>query len=198
MPKKTAKKVTKKIQKKVASAKKIIKKTPEKPAKKKLIVDKKAAKNKKKVMLRSEKKDRSISEGPFGIKPYKPKKNEEYMNKQQVEHFSYVLNVWKEQLLDDISGTVQHMQDDAANFPDMIDRASQEEGFTLELRTRDRERKLVGKISETLDRMQDGSYGYCLDCGEKIGIKRLEARPTATQCIECKTIAEIREKQISG
>jgi len=136
--------------------------------------------------------------GPVGFKPYKLKKGEEYMNDQQLEHFRKILLLWKEQLLEEFNRTKQHMQNDAANFPDPLDRASQEEEFNFELRTRDRERKLVKKIEEALDRIDHRDYGYCVDCGAEIGIRRLEARPTATQCIDCKTFEEIREKQTGG
>lgn len=147
-------------------------------------------------MAIEKKKKTSATAGPTGIKPYKPKKGEEYMSSDQMEHFHKVLDAWREQLMEEMNRTIQHMQDNAANFPDPIDRASQEEGFSLELRTRDRELRLIKKIDEALERIKSGDYGYCLDCGAEIGIKRLEARPTATQCIECKTVAEIREKQI--
>ncbi|KPJ67400.1 MAG: hypothetical protein AMJ43_03835 [Coxiella sp. DG_40] len=136
--------------------------------------------------------------GPLGIKPYCPKKGEAYMNDQQLEHFKKVLEIWREQLRAERSRTVRDMQNEAANFPDPVDRADQEQRFSLELKSEDRNRKLIKKIDEALDRIQGGDYGYCDDCGAEIGIKRLEARPTATQCIECKTIAEIREKQIVG
>lgn len=136
--------------------------------------------------------------GPVGFKPYKLKKNEEYMNDGQLEHFRQILLLWKQQLLQEFDRTKQHMQNDAANFPDPLDRASQEEEFNFELRTRDRERKLVKKIEDALERIDHHDYGYCTDCGAEIGIRRLEARPTATQCIDCKTFEEIREKQTGG
>jgi len=126
--------------------------------------------------------------------PYKEKKGEEYMCDEQVAHFRIILDNWKSELMTEVDRTVHHMQDDAANFPDPNDRASQEEEFTLELRTRDRERKLIRKISQSLEDMDKGDYGYCEVCGTDIGIRRLEARPTATLCIDCKTLAEIREK----
>lgn len=144
------------------------------------------------------KKKPSAYAGPLGIKPYRPKKGEAYMNDKQLEHFRKVLEIWREQLRAERSRTVRDMQDEAANFPDPVDRADQEQRFSFELRTEDRNRKLLKKIDEALDRIKGGDYGYCDDCGAEIGIKRLEARPTATQCIECKTIAEIREKQIVG
>ena len=127
--------------------------------------------------------------------PYKEKKGEEYMNPQQVAHFKSILQNWKKELMDKVDETVHHMQDEAANFPDPNDRASQESDFTMELRTRDRERKLIKKIEESLNDLENEEYGYCSSCGVEIGIKRLEARPTATQCIDCKTLNEIREKQ---
>jgi len=127
--------------------------------------------------------------------PYKEKKGEEYMNPKQVEHFRGILEGWKQQLMDKVDETVHHMQDEAANFPDPNDRASQESEFAMELRTRDRERKLIKKIDESLSDLDNGDYGYCESCGVEIGIRRLEARPTATQCIDCKTLNEIREKQ---
>jgi len=133
-----------------------------------------------------------------GIAPYKEKKGEEYMNEKQLEHFRTVLNAWKDELMQEVDRTVGHMKDDAANFPDPADRASQEEEFSLELRTRDRERKLIKKIDESLNEVDKGDYGYCETCGVEIGIRRLEARPTATQCIDCKSLDEIKEKQIKG
>lgn len=131
----------------------------------------------------------------MGIEPYVPKKSEEYMNDQQKAHFMKILTSWKKQLVDEVSRTVDHMKDEAANFPDPADRATQEEEFSLELRTRDRERKLLKKIDESIASIHDGEYGFCQACGVHIGIKRLEARPTATLCIDCKTVDEIREKQ---
>ena len=126
--------------------------------------------------------------------PYKEKKGEEYMNADQVAHFRMILDGWKQQLMNNVDETVHHMQDEAANFPDPNDRASQESEFAMELRTRDRERKLLKKIGESLDDLEE-DYGFCSHCGIEIGIRRLEARPTATQCIDCKTLNEIREKQ---
>jgi DnaK suppressor protein len=133
--------------------------------------------------------------GYTNFTPYKIKKGEEYMNPKQVEHFRGILNGWKRQLMSKVDETVHHMQDEAANFPDPNDRASQESDFTMELRTRDRERKLIKKIDEALGHLDNDEYGFCESCGVEIGIRRLEARPTATQCIDCKTLNEIREKQ---
>jgi len=133
-----------------------------------------------------------------GLTPYKEKKGEEYMNDKQLEHFRAILNAWKSELMEEVDRTVVHMKDDAANFPDPADRASQEEEFSLELRTRDRERKLIKKIDESINELDKGDYGYCETCGVEIGIRRLEARPTATQCIDCKSLDEIKEKQTKG
>ena len=133
---------------------------------------------------------------PFSFKPYDIKDDEEYMNEEQVQHFKRILLNWKAELMKEVDRTVHHMQDDAANFPDPNDRATQESEFSLELRTRDRERKLIKKIDESLNNIERGDYGYCETCGIEIGIRRLEARPTATQCIDCKTLDELREKQM--
>ncbi len=129
------------------------------------------------------------------FEPYKEKKGEEYMNEDQQEHFSNILLAWKKELMEEVDKTVTHMKDDATNFPDPSDRASQEEEFALELRTRDRERKLIKKIDESLKAIETGDYGYCDTCGVEIGIRRLEARPTATQCIDCKELDELKEKK---
>ncbi|MDO7596099.1 MAG: RNA polymerase-binding protein DksA [Pseudomonadota bacterium] len=128
------------------------------------------------------------------IAPYQEDAGEEYMSATQVTHFRTILNGWKRELMEEVDNTVSHMKDDAANFPDPNDRATQEEEFTLELRTRDRERKLIKKINQSLEDMDKGDYGYCESCGTDIGLRRLEARPTANLCIDCKTLAEIREK----
>jgi DnaK suppressor protein len=130
-----------------------------------------------------------------GVKPYKAKRSEEYMNPAQQDHFREILLAWREELIDETSRTVNTMQDETNNLPDPNDRATQETDRTLELRTRDRERKLVKKIEESVGLIDTGDYGYCENCGVDIGIKRLEARPTATLCIDCKTLDEIREKQ---
>lgn len=130
-----------------------------------------------------------------GLLPYEAKADEEYMNDAQMEHFRLILKAWRDQLREEVDRTVTHMKDEAANFPDPVDRAAQEEEFSLELRTRDRERKLIKKIDKTIDRIEKDDYGFCDSCGVEIGIRRLEARPTATLCIDCKTLAEIKEKQ---
>jgi len=140
-------------------------------------------------------KNKTLDASHLEFKPYKAKKGEEHMNPAQVEHFKSILMQWKNGLMSDVDRTVHHMQDEASNFPDPTDRASQEADFSLELRTRDRERKLVKKIDESLSMLSAGDYGFCESCGIDIAIKRLEARPTATQCIDCKSLDEIREKQ---
>ncbi|WP_115719734.1 RNA polymerase-binding protein DksA [Gallaecimonas mangrovi] len=133
-----------------------------------------------------------------GVEPYQEKPGEEYMNEDQLAHFRKILEAWRRQLREEVDRTVTHMKDEAANFADPADRASQEEEFSLELRTRDRERKLIKKIEKTLQIIEEGEYGFCESCGIEIGIRRLEARPTAELCIDCKTLAEIREKQMAG
>jgi DnaK suppressor protein len=132
------------------------------------------------------------------FKPYKAKKGEEYMSEGQIKHFTEILEAWKLELMSEVDRTVDHMKDEAANFPDPADRATQEEEFSLELRTRDRERKLIKKITSTMELMNSGEYGYCETCGVEIGLRRMEARPTATQCIDCKSLDEIKEKQTRG
>lgn len=131
----------------------------------------------------------------FGFEPYQAATDEEYMSPEQGAHFRAILLAWKRSLMEEVDRTVHHMQDEATNFPDPNDRATQESEFSLELRTRDRERKLIKKIDEALERLDEQDYGYCEACGVEIGVRRLEARPTATLCIDCKTLDEIREKQ---
>ena len=131
------------------------------------------------------------------IPPYKPKGKEEYMNARQLAHFRHMLEEMKRELSQDIDRTVHTMQDEATIFADPNDRASQESDMSLELRNRDRERKLIKKIDETIARIEADEYGYCDSCGVEIGLKRLEARPTATLCIDCKTLDELREKQVA-
>ncbi|ABL98987.1 RNA polymerase-binding protein DksA [Shewanella amazonensis] len=133
-----------------------------------------------------------------GVAPYQEQPGEEYMNDQQLGHFKKILEAWRNQLREEVDRTLSHMQDEAANFPDPVDRAAQEEEFSLELRARDRERKLIKKIEKTLQRIEDDDFGFCDSCGVEIGIRRLEARPTADLCIDCKTLAEIKERQMAG
>lgn len=146
-------------------------------------------------------KDNAIANGGEGFSnfsPYTVKKGETYMNENQREHFKAILLQWKSQLMEEVDRTVTHMKDEAANFPDPADRATQEEEFSLELRARDRERKLIRKIDSTIDRIDADDYGFCDACGVEIGVKRLEARPTADLCIDCKTLDEIKEKLQMG
>jgi DnaK suppressor protein len=138
----------------------------------------------------------SVLSGPVkGFTPYQPKRGEEYMNKDQLEHFRQLLLAWKRELMEEVDRTMLHMKDDAANFPDPNDRATQESEFGLELRTRDRERKLLKKIDSALTRIDDGSYGYCEETGDEIGLRRLEARPVATLCVEAQERRELAERQ---
>lgn len=132
----------------------------------------------------------------LGFTPYQQRKGEDYMSDDMKQHFRDMLRAWKRELMEEVDRTVHHMQDEAANFPDPNDRATQESEFSLELRTRDRERKLIKKIDESIGNIDSDDYGFCETCGVEIGIRRLEARPTASQCIDCKTLDEIREKQM--
>ncbi len=168
---------------------------PKKATAKKAAAPKKKAAAKKPAAARSA----SAASGTFkNYTPYVAKKGEEYMNDAQKKHFIAILQKWKAELMEEVDRTVSHMKDEAANFPDPADRATQEEEFSLELRTRDRERKLIRKIDKTLDLISEDDYGYCDACGVEIGIQRLEARPTATLCIDCKTLDEIKERQERG
>ncbi|WCE29213.1 RNA polymerase-binding protein DksA [Vibrio sp. SCSIO 43137] len=133
-----------------------------------------------------------------GVEPYQEKAGEEYMSPEQMAHFTKILEAWRNQLMDEVERTVHHMQDEAANFPDPVDRASQEEEFSLELRNRDRERRLIKKIEKTLLKIEEDDFGFCESCGVEIGVRRLEARPTADLCIDCKTLAEMKERQMQG
>jgi DnaK suppressor protein len=172
--------------KKTATKKAVVKKAPAKKAAAKKPVARKTASTK-----------ASGQVGPVpGIAPYKEKRGEEYMNEEQIAHFRDILLTWKRELMEEVDRTVHHMQDDAANFPDPNDRATQESEFSMELRARDRERKLIKKIEESIRNLDNDEFGYCEACGVEIGIRRLEARPTATLCIDCKILDEIREKQM--
>ena len=210
--KKASKKASKKAAKKVSKkkpAKKVSKKKPaakKKPTAKKKVVSKKRPPMKKKVPTskaaarkvpaRRVKPRGDMLSGPIhGIAPYKPKRGEEYMSDEQLEHFRNILGAWKRELMHEVDRTVHHMQDEAANFPDPNDRATQESEFGLELRTRDRERKLLRKIDSALIRIDEGSYGFCDETGEEIGLKRLEARPVATLCLEAQERRELAERQ---
>jgi len=138
-------------------------------------------------------------DSPFkNFTPYVPAKSEPYMSDQQLAHFRSILLKWRQDLMEEVDRTVHHMRDEAANFPDPADRATQEEEFSIELRTRDRERKLIRKIDQTIDRLDQDDFGFCDTCGVEIGLRRLEARPTATQCVDCKSLDEIKERQLHG
>ena len=154
----------------------------------------------KKTTAKIVKKQDKYEEAQFlaSIKPYVLKKNEKYMNAKQQKHFQDILGSWKEQLQIEQDRTADKIQKNVSHFPDESDRATHEEEFTLELRTRERERKLLSKINESIDDLKSDDYGYCASCGIEIGIRRLEARPTATRCIDCKTIEEIHERQQYG
>ncbi len=186
--------------KKAVKKKTTVKKAAVKKAapKKKAALKKKAAPKKKAAAKKAAgKKSPSSQIGPVpGIAAYKAKKGEEYMNENQITHFRNILLAWKRSLMEEVDRTVHHMQDDAANFPDPNDRATQESEFSMELRARDRERKLIRKIDESIRNLDSESFGFCEACGIEIGITRLEARPTATLCIDCKILDEIREKQM--
>jgi len=177
--------------KKTVAKKKTVKKAAPKKAAPKKASARKAAPKK----AASRKTGSQIGPVP-GIAPYQVKRGEEYMNDKQTEHFRDILLAWKRGLMEEVDRTVHHMQDDAANFPDPNDRATQESEFSMELRARDRERKLIKKIDESIRNLDNQDFGFCEACGVEIGIKRLEARPTATLCIDCKVIDEIREKQM--
>ena len=184
------KKSTKRATKKKAPSRK--KKTTKRAAPKK----KKKASKKKSVPVRRRRTRSEMLSGPIhGIHPYKPRRGEAYMSPPQLDHFREILSAWKRELMFEVDRTVHHMQDEAANFPDPNDRATQESEFGLELRTRDRERKLLRKIDSALTRIEDGSYGFCEETGEEIGLKRLEARPVATLCLEAQERRELAERQ---
>lgn len=209
-----SKKVARKksAKKKTVSKKKAVKKRT--PAKKKKAAAKKTSSTRKKKKTAkktkmskvtsikkktrpSRKKTRAVEKPRKAkFKPYNLKRGEEYMGPDQADHFRQLLLNWKRELMEEVDRTVHHMRDEASNFPDPNDRATQEEEFALELRTRDRERKLIKKIDESLMNIDSGDYGYCEICGVEIGVRRLEARPTATLCIDCKTLDEIKERHL--
>tara|TARA_B100001057_G_scaffold144297_1_gene144138 strand:- start:18041 stop:18604 length:564 start_codon:yes stop_codon:yes gene_type:complete len=177
------KKPQKRVVKKLTSAKKSVTKKTKK------VTSKKVTKINKKT---------TIANNKSRVAPYKPKKNEKYMSAAMKKHFIAVLLLWKEHLREEMQKTFDHLKTKGETFADPIDRASQEEEFAFELRTRDRERKLINKIAISIEQIKQDEYGWCESCGDEIGIKRLEARPTATHCIDCKTLDEIKEKQLSG
>ena len=195
-PKKVSKK---KVSKKKAPTKKVAKNVSKKKPSKKKIVTKKGVTRKTavpKTPARGARPRGDMLSGPIhGIDPYKPTRGEDYMSDEQIAHFHDILSSWKNELMFEVDRTVHHMQDEAANFPDPNDRATQESEFGLELRTRDRERKLLRKIDSALIRLEDGSYGFCDETGEEIGLKRLEARPVATLSLEAQERRELAERQ---
>ena len=195
--KKAAKKKAskKKVAKKKVARKKVAKKkvSKKKPSRKKAVARKAPVRKK---VLRKPRPVGDLLSGPIhGIEPYVARRGEEYMSADQLDHFEAILLSWKTELMKEVDRTVHHMQDEAANFPDPNDRATQESEFGLELRTRDRERKLLRKINSALLRIEDGSYGFCEETGEEIGLKRLEARPVATLCLEAQERREMAERQ---
>ena len=206
MPKKADKK--KSTAKKTAAKKTIVKKAPvKKTAAKKAPTKKTAAKkataNKKAAIKKSPAKKapakRTIAKKrTTPISSYKGRKGEKYMSAAMKKHFNAVLIEWREHLREEMQKTFDHLKNKGESYADPIDRASQEEEFAFELRTRDRERKLINKIAGSLEQIKQDDYGYCYACGIEIGVKRLEARPTATHCIDCKTLDEIKEKQLGG
>ena len=183
---KTKKKMPKKASAKKISTKKV---STKKPAKASKPVAKKKISPKAKATLANNKSK---------IAPYKLRKNEKYMSARMKKHFIAVLLLWKEHLKEEMQKTFDHLKTKGETYADPVDRASQEEEFAFELRTRDRERKLINKIAISIELIKQDEYGWCESCGDEIGIKRLEARPTATHCIDCKTLDEIKEKQLSG
>ncbi|MCH7503560.1 MAG: RNA polymerase-binding protein DksA [Proteobacteria bacterium] len=205
----TRKKIAKKkvSKKRPVTRKKIAKKkvSKKRPVTRKKIAKKKVSKKKavsrrgppaRKTSVQRTRSRGDLLSGPIhGISPYKPRRGEEYMSTGQQQYFSEILGAWKGELMFEVDRTVHHMQDEAANFPDPNDRATQESEFGLELRTRDRERKLLRKIDSALSRIDEGSYGFCDETGEEIGLKRLEARPVATLCLEAQERRELAERQ---
>ena len=184
---------------KTASTKKTVKKAPVKKAiAKKTMAKKVTAKKTTAKKVTAKKVPKKIANNKSKIAPYKSKKNEKYMSAAMKRHFVAVLLLWKEHLLDEMQKTFDHLRTKGETYADPVDRASQEEEFAFELRTRDRERKLISKIGVSLEKIKQDDYGWCDACGDEIGIKRLEARPTATHCIDCKTLDEIKEKQLNG
>ena len=198
--------------KKTAAKKTASKKTTVKKSSTKKIVLKKTSVNKAKVKKapakKSQKKQTPAKKTPqkkpaakkraSPISSYKGRKGEKYMSAAMKKHFNAVLIDWREHLKEEMQKTFDHLKNKGESYADPIDRASQEEEFAFELRTRDRERKLINKIAASLEQIKQDDYGYCYACGIEIGVKRLEARPTATHCIDCKTLDEIKEKQLGG
>ena len=183
------------VKKAIKAKKKPVKKVQANKSTTKKVVAKKISKPKKVAKTKS---SNTIANNKSRIAPYKTKKNEKYMSAAMKRHFIAVLMLWKEHLKEEMKKTFDHLKTQGETFADPVDRASQEEEFAFELRTRDRERKLINKIGVSIEQIKQDDYGWCESCGDEIGIKRLEARPTATHCIHCKTLDEIKEKQLSG
>ena len=196
--------VKKAVAKKTPIKKAVAKKTPAKKAVAKKAPVKKAVAKKtpaKKAVAKkapAKKVKATIANNKSKIAAYKPKKGEKYMSAAMKKHFVAVLLLWKEHLKDEMQKTFDHLRTKGETYADPVDRASQEEEFAFELRTRDRERKLISKIGVSIEQIKQDDYGWCESCGDEIGVKRLEARPTATHCIHCKTLDEIKEKQLNG
>jgi DnaK suppressor protein len=194
--KKGSKLAAPKVQPKPSSGKKTITPLPKKPGPPPVTPVRAASKAATPPVAPRRRTNGSILSGPVkGFTPYQPKRGEEYMNKDQLEHFRQLLLAWKRELMEEVDRTMLHMKDDAANFPDPNDRATQESEFGLELRTRDRERKLLKKIDSAIARIDEGNYGYCEETGDEIGLRRLEARPVATLCVEAQERRELAERQ---
>ncbi|MDB9908925.1 RNA polymerase-binding protein DksA [Gammaproteobacteria bacterium] len=183
--------------KKAAAKKSITKKAPAKKVAAKKVAAKKVA-AKKVAAKKAPAKKVSAKKRATPISSYQGRKGEKYMSAAMKKHFLAVLIDWREHLKEEMQKTFDHLKNKGESYADPIDRASQEEEFAFELRTRDRERKLISKIAMSLEQIKQDDYGYCYACGIEIGVKRLEARPTATHCIDCKTLDEIKEKQLGG
>ena len=190
------------VTKKAAAKKSLVKKAPVKKVTAKKVAAKKAPAKKvaaKKVTAKKvPTKKVSAKKRSTPISSYQGRKGEKYMSAAMKKHFLAVLIDWREHLKEEMQKTFDHLKNKGESYADPIDRASQEEEFAFELRTRDRERKLISKIAMSLEQIKQDDYGYCYACGIEIGVKRLEARPTATHCIDCKTLDEIKEKQLGG
>ena len=200
MPAKKSTKTKKKMPKKASAKKVSTKKVSAKKVSTRKVSTKKQAKASKPVAKKkiSPKARATLANNKSKIAPYKLRKNEKYMSARMKKHFIAVLLLWKEHLKEEMQKTFDHLKTKGETYADPVDRASQEEEFAFELRTRDRERKLISKIAVSLEKIKQDDYGWCDACGDEIGIKRLEARPTATHCIHCKTLDEIKEKQLNG
>ena len=188
------------VKKTTKTKKRSVKKLQPKKSNTKKVAAKKRASAKKTKITKVVKKQvtKKIANNKSKIAPYKVKKNEKYMSAAMKRHFIAVLLLWKEHLKEEMQKTFDHLKTKGETYADPVDRASQEEEFAFELRTRDRERKLINKIGISIEQIKQDDYGWCESCGDEIGIKRLEARPTATHCIDCKTLDEIKERQLSG